>query len=122
MTTMSGWERGMALPGTSRKKGPALISDSQPVEFGLTGLHPNPFNPRTSIGFVLPSPLIVRLAIYDITGRLVRTLRSGRMEAGRYTALWDGRDDAGREAGSGIYFARLAAGRRVSVAKMTLLR
>ncbi len=104
------------------KKGPALISDSQPVEFGLTGLHPNPFNPRTSIGFVLPSPLIVRLAIYDITGRLVRTLRSGRMEAGRYTALWDGRDDAGREAGSGIYFARLAAGRRVSVAKMTLLR
>jgi flagellar hook assembly protein FlgD len=69
---------------------------------------PNPFNPATAIGFDVAADARVTLRIFNASGRLARTLVSVEgLPAGRYRARWDGRDDAGREAASGVYFARL---------------
>ena len=61
----------------------------------LTQNAPNPFNPRTKISFVLPAAGDATLCVYDVDGRLVRTLMSGHQEAGERTVTWDGDDDRG---------------------------
>ena len=65
----------------------------------------------------------VRLNIFDVTGRLVRTLVDGKsLQAGPHTALWDGRDGAGRSVASGTYFARMEAGSWKQDARVTILK
>ena len=63
-----------------------------------------------------------RLAIFDARGRLVRTLLDGGLAAGDHVVAWDGRDDSGRAAPSGVYFSRLASGGVIRQQKMQLLR
>ncbi|MBM3314224.1 hypothetical protein FJY71_00070 [candidate division WOR-3 bacterium] len=72
--------------------------------------------------YELDQSCCVSLAAYNLSGRVVRALVSGRMAAGRHTVLWDGRDDIGRPAGSGVYFCRLTADRCGDVAKLVLTR
>jgi hypothetical protein len=73
--------------------------------------YPNPFNPKTTIDYVVPDAGgAVRLGVYDLSGRLVRMLVDGEQPAGRHVAVWDGCDDRGRELASGVYFYRLAIG------------
>ena len=86
---------------------------------------PNPFNPRTTIGFTLVRTGRVELAVYDLAGRLVRRLLDERLEAGAHAraAAWDGRDGQGRELPSGTYVLRLAGdGVPAVTRKVTLLR
>jgi len=64
----------------------------------------------------------VRLAVYDLQGRRVRTLASHAMAAGRHVLGWDGRDAGGVRSASGVYFVRLEAAGRVEQKKVTLLR
>ena len=72
---------------------------------------PNPFNPRVGISFVLDVPAgTARLAIFDVTGRRVRELAGGRLDAGAHSFTWDGLDDAGQAAASGTYVCRLELG------------
>ncbi|MBU1073781.1 hypothetical protein KKG45_11085, partial [bacterium] len=72
--------------------------------------HPNPFNPRTRIAYTVPDGGgAVVLRLFDLAGRLVRTLVAGDMPAGRHEAVWDGTDETGRKVASGNYFYRLAA-------------
>jgi hypothetical protein len=70
---------------------------------------PNPFSPETSIAFDLPKAGPVELVIYGVNGRQIRRLVKDTRAAGRHTASWDGRDDAGVKASSGIYFYQLIA-------------
>jgi flagellar hook assembly protein FlgD len=60
--------------------------------------------------------------VYDITGRTVRTLLSGRLNAGPHSILWDGRDDSGKAVASGVYLSRLIAGKTTAVGRMLLLK
>lgn len=83
---------------------------------------PNPFNPRTTLRFGLAEAGPARLAIFDARGRLVRTLLDGGLAAGDHVVAWDGRDDSGRAAPSGVYFSRLASGGVIRQQKMQLLR
>jgi len=83
---------------------------------------PNPFNPRTIISFDLKKEADVSLAVYDVSGRLVRVLVSGRLQAQRYQAVWDGTDAHGRPVASGVYFYCLTAGTFSQTRKMVLLR
>lgn len=83
---------------------------------------PNPFNPRTTIRFDLPGTGPVKLAVYDIAGRLVKVLVEGARPAGRHEEVWDGRDTAGRPAPSGSYLVRLVAGGKVEAVRMGLVR
>jgi len=83
----------------------------------------NPFNPRTTIRYDLPEPAAVELAIFDLTGRRVRTLRDGVHEAAGARAVdWDGRDDLGRSLGSGMYLCRMTAGAYRETRRMLLVR
>lgn len=93
-----------------------------PARFAVLPNFPNPFNPSTTIVFDLPQERTVRLAIFAVDGRLVRTLVEQTMSAGRQTVLWDGRDDQGAVAASGAYFFRLTAGEQQAVGKMLLIK
>ncbi len=88
----------------------------------MTGNHPNPFNPSTTISFVLPSSGKASLAVYDVTGRKVRELAVGTMTAGAHSAVWDGRDASGRAVSSGVYFARLSLDGAAVTHRMTLMK
>lgn len=83
---------------------------------------PNPFNPTTWIPFYLPADGRASLRIYDVRGRLVRTLRDRRYEAGAHSVIWDGRDAVGKDAASGIYFCVLRAAGETRTRKLVLLR
>ena len=85
--------------------------------------YPNPFNPSTTIKFALSEASEVSLCIYDVSGRLVRTLLDrGKLEAGMYTEIWNGLEDSGEMAASGVYFYRLTARGFRKTRKMVLVR
>ncbi|MCK4680426.1 T9SS type A sorting domain-containing protein, partial [bacterium] len=68
---------------------------------------PNPFNPSTAIGYLLPSKGHATLAVYDIAGRRVATLVDEMKLAGRHSVVWDAKNEAGERVASGVYFVRL---------------
>jgi hypothetical protein len=78
-----------------------------PRAFALYQNVPNPFNPATEIRFDIPTAGRAGIRIYGVDGRLVRAFALGTLSAGRHRVRWDGRDGAGREVGSGVYFYRL---------------
>lgn len=86
----------------------------------LVSVAPNPSRDGFTIRFATLVPEPVSITIFDAAGRRVRTLRLGPVEAGPHETRWDGRDDAGGECGSGIYFARLRDG--ADVRSVRLLR
>ena len=81
-----------------------------PTEFALQQNYPNPFNPQTTIRFDLPAPSEVTLVIYDMQGRVVRTLVNGRKPIGIHNVTWDGTNNAGFSVSSGLYLYRINAG------------
>ncbi len=78
-----------------------------PDTYQLHQNYPNPFNPETNINFALPKQERVRLVIYDILGRPVKTLADGIYAAGVHSLKWNGRNDAGEQAASGAYIYRI---------------
>ena len=84
--------------------------------------YPNPFNPRTTISFKLPTSGPVELRVYSLDGRLVANLVNETMPAGSHRIHWNGRDDRGRGMASGVFFCRLQAGDDESSIRMVLLR
>jgi trimeric autotransporter adhesin len=84
--------------------------------------HPNPFNPSTTISFTLPERTRVKLAVYDVQGKLVRTLVDAMLSEGRQERTWDGRDTSGKPVASGVYFYRLETTDRTLTRKMLLLK
>jgi len=103
---------------------PAPVSAVVPSVAGLRleQNHPNPFNPVTRIDYTVDQESAVYLAVYDISGKLVRTLVNRRMRSGTHSQEWDGRDDGGRAVASGIYFYRLTAGKQSLARKAVLLK
>ncbi len=100
-------------------------SEKLPTSFALTQNHPNPFNPTTTIEYAIPGSagsVHVTVSIYDVAGRLVRTLVNGTAAPGIHSANWDGRDDRGSSVGSGVYFYRIEAGGFRANRKMVLLK
>jgi hypothetical protein len=83
---------------------------------------PNPFNPSTSISFVVPKSSRVVLAVYDVTGSLVRRLIDEAVPSGRRTVQWDGTNNRDEPVSSGTYFYRLTVGKRSDSRKMLLLK
>jgi photosystem II stability/assembly factor-like uncharacterized protein len=83
---------------------------------------PNPFNPTTTLRFVVPARERVTLAIYDVAGRHVRTLVDGIREAGMNEAVWNGTDANGDPVASGIYVTRLEVGTQRASRTIVLLK
>ncbi len=94
-----------------------------PTRYALHAAYPNPFNPTTTVEFELPKDSPVRLYVFDVTGRWVRSLADqGNYRAGFHRVIWDGQDDAGRSVGSGVYFYRLEAGAFDQTRRVILLK
>ncbi len=92
-----------------------------PTEFA-SAVYPNPFNPRTTISYDLPSDATVSIIIYDAIGQEIRQLVSQHYTAGRYSVQWDAKDFMGRSVGSGVYIAKIKAGPNTALQKMLLLK
>jgi hypothetical protein len=99
------------------------VSDpALPASFALHRNVPNPFNPTTVIPYDVPAGGgQVTLTIYDVTGRVVRTLLDTHVGEGRRSVTWDGRDHRGRAVASGVYFYRLEASGYAKTYKMVLV-
>jgi hypothetical protein len=95
-----------------------VSSPELPAVLTLAGNSPNPFGSETVISFSLPSTGRTSVLVYDVTGRVVRTLADGDMTAASHSLVWDGRDDSGNPVGAGIYFCRLEASGQSAVQKM----
>jgi hypothetical protein len=102
---------------------PTGVGDGTVPARAAVANHPNPFNPMTNLRFAVPSAAPVNLAVYDVSGRLVRTLVSvASHDAGVHAVSWDGRDSRGVEVAAGVYFARLLVGEETASGKMVLLK
>jgi hypothetical protein len=109
----------MYEPGGS----PSGVGDVQPAGYRLYANYPNPFNPATEISFAVPDGgANVSLRIFDISGRLIRTLVHGHEPGGTRTVTWQGKDDQGQPAASGTYFYQLSAPSFSEMKKMVLLK
>jgi hypothetical protein len=84
--------------------------------------YPNPFNPSTTIAFAVAKRGRVRLEIFDILGRKVRTVADRVFPPGSYEVVWRGRDDTGARVSSGVYFYRLTAGEFVQSRALVLVK
>ncbi|TSA24034.1 T9SS C-terminal target domain-containing protein [bacterium] len=93
-----------------------------PKTFELSQNYPNPFNPTTEIRFDIPKSSSVKVVVYDIMGRVVRTLVDQKMEAGSHRISWNGRDLAGNTVSSGVYFYHISADGFAATKKMTLMK
>jgi len=99
--------------------------DELPDRPAVHAATPNPFRARTELSFAVPgggADRPVRLAIYDCSGRLVRTLVEGSRTPGPHQVDWDGRDDRGLQVATGVYFCELLCGDDRATRKLALLR
>jgi FlgD Ig-like domain len=108
---------------------PTPVGGSTPVDeppvpkYLVLESYPNPFNPATTVRFALPKADVVSLAVFDVSGRLIRTLLSNaRKPAGFFEAEWNGTDGNGRQVASGVYFFRLTTSTESLTRKAVLLK
>ncbi len=88
----------------------------------LEAASPNPFNPGTTISFMLAHSQPVNISVYDVGGHHIATLSRAVLEAGRHAVAWNGTDDAGHDVGSGTYMVYMKAEDGVRSTKITLVR
>jgi hypothetical protein len=100
---------------TAAEGGPAAF-------YAMDQNFPNPFNPSTRVSYSIAAHEHVALAVYDVTGKRIRTLVNQRQTAGPHEATWDGRDDNGQSVSSGVYFYRITAGEFTQTRRMVLLK
>lgn len=98
------------------------ISQNIPKKYGLFQNIPNPFNPETIIQYQLPKKSKVRLEVYNIVGKLIKTLINKSQTAGYYTIRWNGNDKYGHPVASGVYLYKIMTEEFVQVRKMLLIR
>jgi hypothetical protein len=93
-----------------------------PEVYALEPNYPNPFNPTTTIRYNLPEGAMVRIMVYDILGREVRTLVNGYVDAGYQSIVWDVTDNGGRPVSGGVYIYSIQSDRFNANRKMILLK
>jgi hypothetical protein len=98
------------------------ITETAAPQVFFVEAYPNPFNPSTQIRFAMKEAGLATLRIYNLNGQLVRELLNEYRAAGEHAILWDGRDDHGITAASGVYFIRFEAGQEVRMSKVMLVR
>ena len=95
----------------------------KPTAYGLEQNYPNPFNPTTTISYKIPDDNVsVRLTIYNIQGKEVKTLVNTKQDAGTYRVTWDATNNFGEKVSTGIYIYRITANKYSSTRKMIVLK
>ncbi|MCK4353298.1 T9SS type A sorting domain-containing protein [candidate division WOR-3 bacterium] len=104
--------------------GPPGVEEKElsPFVFKLYSSRPNPAKKNVIISYELPKEAKISFKVYNVTGRLVKVLKTGIQKPGFYTIKWNGKDKEGKLLPSGIYFYRLKAGKFISTKKLILLR
>jgi hypothetical protein len=93
-----------------------------PQEYTLHQNYPNPFNPNTSMNFDLPKDGLVNITIYDMMGRIVKTLVNGSQTAGFKSVQWNATNDSNEPVSAGLYIYTIQAGDFRQTRKMVLLK
>jgi len=125
--------KGMSVDDISlfdRKASPIRVRSLPLPTLALTDIYtlsqnfPNPFNAETVIQYRLAKNSRVMLKVYNMSGQVVRRLVDSELDAGRWSTVWDGKDDLGQEVSSGVYLCRLVVdgGQWTRTMKMILLR
>lgn len=101
-----------------------LVEETEniPTAIAIRGCFPNPFNPQTTIEYILPSAGFVELSVYNLAGQKVRQLVYNTKIAGNHTAIWDGCDESGVKVSSGIYITKLRMGNQITSSRMVLVK
>ncbi len=101
-----------------------VSDEASPGEFSLSDNYPNPFNPETRIRYTVGNRQTrpVSLKVYNVLGRLVKTLVNEPKEPGTYEVVWNGKDESGDQVASGVYFYKLDAQDYSQTKKMVLIR
>jgi subtilisin family serine protease len=125
-TVMAFYHRGRSVPSEPLRVVIDLAAHdrtvSVPSYYMLHPNFPNPFNPSTQILLDVPERTDAQLEIFDLTGRLVRTLWAGSLTPGRHSFMWDGRSDGGAPAATGMYLCRVVSPAYSATQKMLLIR
>ena len=117
------WIADVATDGTMRFYGPKRIQTlGAPDAYALQQNYPNPFNPSTTITYSLMEPGSVELKVYNLVGQLVRDLVQGEQLAGEYSIEWNGFDNSGSRAPSGLYFYAINVNGFREIRKMALTK
>ena len=113
----------VALDGRININGPATaVAAAIPADYVLEQNFPNPFNPSTSIKYTLQESGIVKLAVYNIRGQLIKQLVNQSQDAGKYSVDWDGKDASGVVVPSGTYIYSLEVNDYKAVRRMTMTK
>lgn len=94
-----------------------VAASNTPQKYSLSQNYPNPFNPLTTITYELPEQANIRINIFDVLGRTVKTLINGRQNAGKYSVTWDAAENS-----SGIYFYKIETEKFNETKKMILIK
>ncbi len=100
----------------------AALDEPMPGTPRLLGAAPNPFNPATTIRFVLPEAAMVRLTVYDTAGRRVAVLTDAAYSEGEHSVTWRGTGELERHLSGGLYLMRFETGRVSVTRKLILLK
>jgi M6 family metalloprotease-like protein len=101
---------------------PGQVVETTPRRTALVGIHPNPFNPTTTVDFELKESTWTTISIYNVSGQLVRVESLGTQPAGQHNWVWRGTDQNGNSVSSGVYFVVLRAGAVTDRKKAVLLK
>jgi flagellar hook assembly protein FlgD len=91
------------------------------LHFSVGANYPNPFNPTTIIPIEVPSKTEATLAVYSLLGQRIAVLHEGSLDAGRHWFQWDGKDQSGYAASSGVYLYRLTTHTGISITRKMVL-
>lgn len=118
------WTVMLPTPAASNKAGTKVIANpmNSPEKFKLLQNYPNPFNPETMINFEIPKSCHIVIKIFNTVGQEVKTLVTEKRSAGYHQVSWDGKDNSGKKAGTGIYIYQLQAEDFVAARKMVMFQ
>jgi len=100
----------------------STIDGTIPNSFELKNAYPNPFNPVTTIGYIMPEDGLVNITIFDMMGREINTILNSPQLAGYRSIQWDATNDQGAPVSAGIYLYRIRVGDFIQTKKMILLK
>jgi len=109
-------------PDLTQPTGVMAGDDMVPYKFNLSQNYPNPFNPETSVQYELAKASMVYIKVYNTMGQEIKTIVQEMQNPGRHTVVWDGTNNWGAKASSGIYLLQMKAGDFTKVRKMTMLK
>jgi hypothetical protein len=111
----------IAVDREGRDLATTITTKLAPTAFALHPAYPNPFNPNTNLSFTLPNATPYSMNIYNVAGQLVRSYQ-GMGIVGLNVITWNGKDNAGNDVSSGVYFYKLIAGSYTATNKMVMMK